>query len=278
MPDKPILLTTKEMALFVHQGFLRFDEVVPRDLCDRARKDFSDLGPRVWEKGGTAWDEMWRDRAIGEVFRLPRVEGIINSLVGPHPRYDHHAVHFVGAKQKFGANLHQDAEYDVRDLAFDVQFSVFLTDIGPERGGTLFVPGTHLRRVHESQISRYHNVLGQIQTVCKAGTVFVWHHNVWHSSRSNHTTEDRHMFKLRLNANVPQVRLWDCSDLEKAKTKDEVIRILSEVHPLDGQEHRLAHIQKIRLWRHLSGDPTFDFWSYLYRLGAGSLSLGRGQG
>ena len=79
------------------------------------------------------------------------------------------------------------------------------------------------------------------------------------------------MFKLRLNAQVPQVRLWDCSDLKEPKTKEDVIRILSEVHPLDGQEHRLAHIQKIRLWRHLTGDPTFDFWSYLNRLEGGRL-------
>jgi hypothetical protein len=38
-------------------------------------------------------------------------------------------------------------------------------------GGTLIVPGSHLRRTNESDTGRYQNLLGQIRLTCPAGTV-----------------------------------------------------------------------------------------------------------
>ena len=80
-------------------------------------------------------------------------------------------------------------------------------------GGTRYVPGTHLRIVSESAIARYQNIRGQQHVVCPAGTLIFMHHGIWHGGGVNRSDEVRYMFKIRLNPSVPQVRLWDTSDL-----------------------------------------------------------------
>ena len=215
-------------------------------------------------QAGAPFREVWAepDSALGRVFRLPRVAAIIHSLVGPDPRYDHHAAHLTPAHTRKGANLHQDAEYDVRRHHFDLQISFFPEDTPAQSGGTLFLPGSQFRRVYESTTRRYQDVLGQVQAICDAGTMFFWHTNVWHAARSNHTDRDRYMFKLRLNPTVRQQRLWNTGDLEDPETRSDIGKILSERIPWHGQRHRIEVMNRIRLWRYLSGDPDFDvaFW------------------
>ena len=254
-------LTSREMARFVRDGFLRFDDLVPRDLSAAATAEIeSGSHARDRGKGGAPFREIWTDpeSALGQVFRLPRVAAIIHSLVGPDPRYDHHAAHLTPAHTRKGANLHQDAEYDVRRHHFDIQISFFPEDTPVESGGTLFLPGSQFRRVYESTTGRYQDVLGQVQAVCDAGTMFFWHTNVWHAARSNHTDRDRYMFKLRLNPTVRQQRLWNTADLEDRQTRFDIGRILSEKIAWHGQRHRIEVMNRIRLWRYLTGDPDFD--------------------
>ena len=262
-PD--LLLTSREMAHFVRDGYLRFDDLVPRALCAEALAEIESGSHRLARpQAGAPFRDIWSDphSALGRVFRLPRVAAIIHSLVGPDPRYDHHAAHLTPAHTRKGANLHQDAEYDVRRTHFDIQISFFPENTPAESGGTLFLPGSQFRRVYESTTRRYQDVLGQVQAICDAGTMFFWHTNVWHSARSNHTDRDRYMFKLRLNPTVRQQRLWNTSDLDDPATRTDIARILSESIPWHGQRHRIEVMNRIRLWRYLSGDPDFDvaFW------------------
>jgi len=94
MVDRTHLLNSRQMAQFVAGGFLRFDELITQGLNEavKAEMDNHDI-PRG--KAGIPLSDMWPSAAIGQVFRLPEIEGIINSLVGPDPIYDHHAVHTV---------------------------------------------------------------------------------------------------------------------------------------------------------------------------------------
>lgn len=258
------LINSKQMAEFAARGFLRVDEIVPLDLCAEAVEFMKGNQNHNWKTGnGRPLDETFAaDTVMGRIHRLPAVRGVIESLVGPNPRYDHHFPHRIAANTHVGANLHQDSEIDTRTNAFDIQISLFAEDTPPEMGGTLFVPGSHFRQVHESQVSRYQNIVGQVQAVCKAGTMFFWHHNIWHSARSNHTDRDRYMFKVRLNPTVPQVRLWDTSDLQDP----EVIKILTQTLAWHGQEQRIEEIQRLKFWRYLTGDPTFDHGLALGRI------------
>ena len=80
---------------------------------------------------------------------------------------------------------------------FDIQLFYFAHDTPREMGGTMFLPGSHYRRISESDIARYQNFLGQMPMVCKAGTVAVAHHGIWHCAQPNLTGRKRYMFKLR---------------------------------------------------------------------------------
>lgn len=177
-------------------------------------------------------------------------------MIGPNSRYDGHAVHCIGSEDDDPYPLHQDAEYDTREFGFDLMASIFPHDCPPEMGGTLLVPGSQFRRVHESNISRYQHILGEQQITCKAGTLIIWHHNLWHRGQPNRSGRPRIMFKLRLNPMVKQLRLWRSDDLVSSDRK--VREILSQVIPWHGLEHRLELIHRVRLWRYLTGNTEFD--------------------
>lgn len=287
MVNKEFLLTSKQMAEFVNNGFLRFDEIIPKHLCQNALAEMETRSLSAFDRQGLPFSEIWSNEssAIGKVFRTPEMEGIIQSLVGPNPRYDHHWPHLTKANSIQGENLHQDAEYDPRFENFDIQISFFPTDVSIETGGTLFVPGSHFRRVHESSIRRYQNIVGQVQCVCKAGTIVVWHHNIWHSGRSNHTPADRYMFKLRLNPTVRQQLLWNTDDLHD----ESIPKIIGRSHKWHGVNARIEEMNRVRLWRSLTNQPNFDlpgwYWTRTqnqpntsFDYSQGSFSMGKAPG
>jgi Phytanoyl-CoA dioxygenase (PhyH) len=263
-PDRAPLLTTVQMAEFVSRGFLRFDALIPESLNNVAAKELADPSNRL----GRRYPHASRlDTLFGEypgirgVLDAPAVQGILGSLVGPSPIYDHHAVH----KRAPGAgsqHLHGDAIIDLR-AGFDIQLMYYPEEVSPAAGGTLLVPGSHLRRINERDIGRYQNLAGQVALACPAGTVVIVHHGIWHCGRRNGTDRDRYMFKLRLGARGPQHRLWDTSDLADPGARQQVQQLLSESQPW--YEHgtaRLEQLQRAALWRHLTGDQTFqvEFW------------------
>ena len=259
MIDKQYLLNTKQMAQFVAAGFLRFDELVP-DAINRAACAEMETGiPRG--RAGAPLAELWTDAAVGQVVRLPQIQGIIHSLVGPDPLYDHHAVHTVGAHHEHGQIWHADAIIDTR-LHFDIQLFYFAHDTPREMGGTMFLPGSHYRRISESDIARYQNFLGQMPMVCKAGTVAVAHHGIWHCAQPNLTGHKRYMFKLRLNPTVRQKKLWNTEDIDDA----EIPALLNANHRWYGNEARLEVVNRIKLWRFLTGDENYDVSYWLSRL------------
>ena len=136
MSDKKYLLNTEQMANFVADGYLRFDELIPRALNEAAHAEMEE-GIIVRGRGGTVLNEVWDDdSAVGTVFRLPEVQGIIHSLVGENPLYDHHAVHIVRPQNDIGQIWHADAIIDLR-MHFDIQFFYFSHDTPREMGGTM---------------------------------------------------------------------------------------------------------------------------------------------
>ena len=259
MVDKQYLLTTKQMAQFVADGFLRFDGLVPDELNRAACAEMEAGVPRG--RAGAPLAELWTDAAVGQVVRLPQIQGIIHSLVGPDPLYDHHAVHTVDANHEHGQIWHADAIIDTR-LHFDIQLFYFAHDTPREMGGTMFLPGSHYRRISESDVARYQNFLGQMPMVCKAGTVAVAHHGIWHCAQPNLTGRKRYMFKLRLNPTVRQKKLWNIDDIDDA----EIPALLNANHRWYGNEVRLEVVNRIKLWRFLTGDESYDVSYWLSRL------------
>lgn len=221
------------------------------------------------------------DTALGRLVRLGWVRGAIESLVGPGSLLDHHFLHltfppsFRGGRPGVSQNTHQDSTIDPRS-AFDIQLMYFPHAVTAAMGGTRYVPGTHLRVVSEAAIGRYQNMLGQQQVVCPAGTLIFAHHGLWHGGGGNRSDCVRYMFKIRLNPTVRQQRLWDTSDLgpddfaqrpifhvKSPRSADHIHSILTTPETwFENDTGRLEYINRIRFWRFLLGDETFDadYW------------------
>jgi hypothetical protein len=297
------LLDSRAMARFAARGFLLFEGIVPESI----NRDFLDLVPPVERREGeplmAAYGRLIARTDIPEVapgtpleaafdagsplarlLDLPEVRGIIASLVGPRPTFDHQFLHLAfppsayreGDPPQVSQHLHQDSTIDVRSGAFDIQLMYYPHAVGPEDGGTRFVPGSHLRTVSEAAIARYQNVRGQRHVVCPAGSLLVKHHGLWHGGGINRGAAPRIMYKIRLNPTVPQVRLWDTSDLPDADAPqrpifwvrrppdpESVDAILMRPEPWhEADTGRLELMARARFWRHLTGDPgrDVDYW------------------
>ena len=279
-------LSTRQVAQFVADGFLRFDAIVPDDLNRRAIEEIAQLNAERLLPDGmkpphsrTPLDECYPlPSAIGEYLRLPQIRGIIESLVGVHPVYDHDWVHHIPGGGTYVQPLHVDATADTTDPTFDIQLFWYCSTVEPGEGGTRFVPGSHLTRVRSSGLHRYQHIVGEQQVTCPAGSVFVFHHGLWHAGQPNAGDRDRWLYKIRLNPTEPQVRLWDTSDFEDVQSPSTdhffarmqaggVGEIFRKWHPWMGlTDYRNDQMQRARLWRYLTGDAQFDVDYYLTRL------------
>ncbi len=276
MIDKQHLLNSQQMAEFVARGFLRFDELVPAEINEAVMRDI-DRQAIKGAPAGTPLSQCYADTAMRRMLDLPEVQGLIQSLVGEDPLFDHDAIHVREPNEGKAQGLHADSIIDLR-AHFDIQLMYFPHDVPLEMGGTLLLPGSHFRRVNEMDVAAYQNMRGQIAMVCKAGTLLALHHGIWHCGRQNRTDRRRYMFKLRLNPAVRQLRLWNTQDLEAGYQSQREIYtrgardggvqdILSRREPwFEAASGRLEIVNRIKLWRFLTGDSEFDVHYWLGRL------------
>ncbi len=302
-----IRLSTTQVAFFAANGYIELTSAVPESLNRKfisamnagdRREDsspanlarLSHLGRLIAESdipavpaGTPLFEALDAGTVLGDIVRLPKVQGAIESLVGSKCLLDHHFVHVANGPRAYGSNpqisqhLHQDSTIDPRVFTFDIQLFYFPHEVTQQMGGTRFVPGTHLRVVSESSVARYQNMLGQRHISCPAGTVFVMHHGIWHGGAVNRTNLTRFLYKLRLNPSEPQVRLWDTTDLiddecqqrpiffvKERPDPESVASILTRPLPwFENDTGRIEYIQRIRFWRKLIGDQSFDadYWA-----------------
>ena len=302
MTDAP-LLSALDMARFTARGFLRFDGVVPDEINAQFLAEVGQApDPAPGRKLRRAYGEMLAAAAIPEMaagvplagvfpkgsgirrlLDLPVVVGAIQSLAGPDPVFDHHFLHvtFPPAYHQAGENVsqhtHQDSTIDP-GAGFDLQVMYYPHQVTRPMGGTRFVPGTHLRRVSEVALGRYQNIRGQQHMVCPAGTLLFLHNGVWHGGGVNLSDRTRTMFKIRMNPNQPQVRRFDVATLPArpaarpifhvvSPQPESVESILMTPEPWFEQDTgRLEFVNRIKLWRHLTGDPGYDADYWLTRL------------
>jgi len=259
--DRKNLMTSVEVAHFVSHGSFALEGVVPAALNERAVGVLDEGIPH--HPYGTPLDTAFpAGTFVRDLISLPAVAGAIQSLVGPDPAIDHHAVHVRPPHGGEAQNMHGDAILDTRTAAFDVQLMYYPREVTLEQGGTLSVPGTHLRRINQTGIGRYQNLAGQTRLTCPAGTVVFLHHGIWHGGRRNDSDVPRYMFKIRFNPTVRQLRLWNTDDIDSPGVREE---LSAQFGWTNANEGRLELVNRAKLWRTLTGDAEFDIDYYLTR-------------
>lgn len=278
------LLTTEQMASFAARGFLALPAVIPDAVNAAAMQECREI-LATWgtperpfaPRSGDLLSAIYpTGSAIGDVLRNPTVTGAIESLVGLTACFDHDFVHLRQAGDLSMQSLHADASIDTT-TAFDIQLFYFPHAVAADGSGTGFVPGTHLRRVHETQVGRYRHLRGERQWEGPAGSVVIFHQGLWHRGMPNPGTTDRLMYKIRLNPTEPQVLRWDTSDLEDRQPhpSDHIFATIDPTRVgghlrwrekwMGEQDHRLEIINRTRLWRYLTQDDTVDIDWYRSR-------------
>jgi len=271
-PPSRKLLATADMADFVARGVLVLEGVVSESVNQQAiaeihriRHDSRSLDRPERPLPGGNWRTSYPESSgLRSVLLTPQVAAAILSLVGPSATFDHDSPHIRAAKTLEGQPLHADAVID-NNTAFDIQLLYFPQAVGPTDGGTKYIPGSHLRAIHETEVARYQHLVGETTWTGPAGSVLVMHHGLWHCATPNRGDAERLMFKVRLSPAEPQVRLWDQTDLLTGTySRESLDRTLWTPEPWMGQaDHRLDHIARVRLWRYVSGDPNYDTSSRL---------------
>ena len=141
------------------------------------------------------------------------------------------------------------------------------------------VPGSHFRRVSHMDVARYQNIVGQERVVCPAGSLVFLHHALWHAGRRNDSDRRRVMYKLRLNPTVRQLRLWNTDDLSGEYSSHKAIftrdtNAVEDIQTSPSRQEpwfedaggRLEIVNRVKLWRFLTGDDNFDVHYWLTRL------------
>ena len=291
MIDTLNLLTTSQVAEFAAKGCLRFDGLIGSDLNQEFLDLFAeDIGSddryvnRVIPncKPGTYVSQAFpQDHPLSKILAQPVVAGTLKSLMGTNPIFDHHHVHMTFPNRSRVQTNHQDSTIDLRSKNFDIQMIYFPHEVNNKMGGTRYIPGTHLRTVHESQIARYQNIRGQIRVTCPAGTIIFFHHGIWHGGGKNTSDVPRIMYKLRLQPSGSQSLQWDTSDLTEERIKswqrpifhafgkreeDDVPSTLMSHEPWFDNTGRLEYMNRIRFWRTLLNDAELDIDYWLTRV------------
>ena len=291
MIDTLNLLTTSQMAEFAAKGCLRFDGLIDSDLNQEFLDLFAeDIGfddryvNRVIPncKPGTYVSQAFpQDHPLSKILAQPVVAGTLKSLMGTNPIFDHHHVHMTFPNRSRAQTNHQDSTIDLRSKNFDIQMIYFPHEVNDKMGGTRYIPGTHLRTVHESQIARYQNIRGQIRVTCPAGTIIFFHHGIWHGGGKNTSDVPRIMYKLRLQPSGSQSLQWDTSDLTEERIKswqrpifhafgkreeDDVPSKLMSHEPWFDNTSRLEYMNRVRFWRTLLNDAEIDIDYWLTRV------------
>ena len=291
MIDTLNLLTTSQMAEFAAKGCLRFDGLIDSDLNQEFLDLFAeDIGSddryvnRVIPncKPGTYVSQAFpQDHPLSKILAQPVVAGTLKSLIGTNPIFDHHHVHMTFPNRSRVQTNHQDSTIDLRSKNFDIQMIYFPHEVNDKMGGTRYIPGTHLRTVHESQIARYQNIRGQIRVTCPAGTIIFFHHGIWHGGGKNTSDVPRIMYKLRLQPSGSQSLQWDTSDLTEERIKswqrpifhafgkreeDDVPSKLMSHEPWFDNTSRLEYMNRVRFWRTLLNDAELDIDYWLTRV------------
>lgn len=188
--DKSLLLTDLEMAGFIVNGYHLLELDLPEGLNERIAGQLNELDYNPGDAIAEVVPELW------QVIEHPAVKGALVSLLGDDFEVMGHRHWHCKQPHTGHMSWHQDSTNN-RDTRIDRLLGLFYpTDITPEMGPTVIVPGTQFRNAPTDRMSTYTNIHGQVPMVVKAGTFALTHYDLWHGTAANRTPVKRHMIKF----------------------------------------------------------------------------------
>jgi ectoine hydroxylase-related dioxygenase (phytanoyl-CoA dioxygenase family) len=265
------LLTVEQMAQFVLDGYLEFDNLIPEELNQAVYEDQLKSVSGSELKDEFRWHQVdnpngfyEHSAAVREVHNLPAVKAIVQSLVGPKPRHNHSAMHVTPPHKQESQQWHVDGggrrktrlKHD-HPYHFDVLTAYFTHDVPYEMGPTLILPGSHMRHVLGGDVARYKNVVGQKRLEGKGGRIAFIHDAMWHCAQPNQTDKTRFMFKIQFRPSVPQQNLFNTEGWASQEIRNYFLRHRTK-HSLTGEWSAQAP-DMIDWWHYLCGqEPLHD--------------------
>tara|TARA_B100001123_G_C15332240_1_gene1031593 strand:+ start:2809 stop:3591 length:783 start_codon:yes stop_codon:yes gene_type:complete len=213
------MLTPKELAKWVLDGYLELPHLVPQSLNEQVHKDAKD-SPQDAKWTGLELDLFWdSSEAVREVHKLPEFQRILNGLMGADHTKNHSWLHITPAGQEVSQTWHVDQDksqvqlIDNKPWKYDLLTLYFPHDVPREMGPTLILPGSHLRSVSGRDLSRYRNFRGQKHLSGPGGRIIFTHSLAWHCAQPNHSDTARYMFKIRYDRGKMQTGLLGDQDI-----------------------------------------------------------------
>ena len=188
--DKALLLTDMEMAGFIVNGYHTLELDLPGGLNERIAGRLDGLTSNPGDAITDVVPELW------QVIEHPGVRGVLVSLLGED--YEVQGHRHWHCKQPGAGHMswHQDSTNN-RETRIDRLLGLYYpTDITPEMGPTIIVPGTQFRNAPTDRMATYTNIRGQVPMVLKAGTMAFTHYDLWHGTAANRSPAKRHMIKF----------------------------------------------------------------------------------
>ena len=188
--DNLFLLSDGEVAEFIVKGYHLVEPELPAGLNESIANQLDALDHNPGDAITEAVPELW------QVLDHPRVQGALISLLGKEYEVQSHRHWHCKQPHSGHMNWHQDG-LNNRDTLINRFLGLYYpTDITPDMGPTVIVPGTQFRNAPTDRMAHYTNIRGQVPLVVKAGTVAFTHYDLWHGTAANRSDHKRHMIKF----------------------------------------------------------------------------------
>ena len=254
------LLTDVEVVNFIVTVYHIVEPDLPDGLNETLAARLDTLDSNPGDAITEAVPELW------QVLDHPQVTGVLTSLLGIDYEIQTHRHWHCKQPDSGHMNWHQDSTNN-RDIRLNRFLGLYYpTDITPDMGPTVIVPGTQYRNAPTDRMATYTNIKGQIPLTVKAGTVAFTHYDLWHGTAANRSDQKRHMIKFLFSRTQENpAPPWDHDPECMNRPKDWNLRgqsedpgnILAFGNPLQvGQsDHYKERRIRRQVWEYLIGNP-----------------------
>ena len=184
------LLNDIEVAQFIVNGYRIVKLDVPEELNDTIAAKLEGLENDPGDAITNVVPELW------QVLNCQATKGVLESLLGADYELEEHRHWHCRLPKTDHMEWHQDGIND-RNIGLARLLGLYYpTNITPDMGPTVIVPGTQYRNAPTDRMKTYTNIRGQVPIVVKAGTIAFTHYDLWHGAAPNQSTHKRHMVKF----------------------------------------------------------------------------------